>query len=68
MREQLLLLLNTYTNLSASEKKIAVDIIDKLINGSSSEKIALEHLSESFSKATTMNFAPVPGVCPRCGK
>lgn len=72
MREQLLLLLNSHTNLSASEKKLAIEIIDKLVNGSASEKIALEHFSDSLSSksfdSTTMNFAPVPGLCPRCGK
>jgi hypothetical protein len=51
-----------------SRLKWKADIINKLITGSASEKIALEHFNESLSKSSTMNFAPVPGTCPRCGK
>jgi hypothetical protein len=69
MEQAILLALSKYKNLSESEKKLIANGIVKFISDindkpQSERTIVLEHLS----KDTTINFAPVPGTCPRCGK
>lgn len=72
--QQIILALSLIPNLSDSEKRTIATIIHKFITGTQQEKIKLNEslgiATEALSstRGTTMNFAPVPGVCPRCGK
>jgi hypothetical protein len=73
IKRQILNLLHTYANLSDKDGELVLELIDKLANARDSEKtsihnIVTEDLRKGFSTDSVINFAPVPGVCPRCGK
>lgn len=67
MSENVDQLIRQITLLSSLDKKELFEKLGKGIPG-----IGLEHRSRHFIgesiKSTTINFAPTPGACPRCGR
>lgn len=64
-----------WTELDASERNEVVGLINKFQEAKTTtekQSIAAEHINESkrsyVAKSTTMNFGPVPGACPTCGR
>ncbi|MDA8503802.1 hypothetical protein NNO02_15235 [Citrobacter sp. Awk 2] len=61
-----------WTSLTEAEREEAVELINEFQNANEKrkEEIAMESFNESASlrKSTTMNFGPLGGGCPYCGK
>jgi hypothetical protein len=60
-----------FLKLTPSEKNRAIEVIAKLRAAQSpltERQIVKSFGLESFENATTINFAPIPGGCPACGK
>ncbi|NKF95637.1 hypothetical protein GO290_02735 [Ralstonia solanacearum] len=64
--------LAVWVSLTDAERAAAVGLINEFQNADKArrDQIALEHLNESrtVQKATTMNFGPLQGGCPYCGR
>ena len=64
--------LAVWTTLSAVERKEAIELINNYERADENRKkeIATESLNESrtLQKSTTVNFGPLGGGCPYCGK
>lgn len=64
--------LAVWASLTPTEREEAIKLINDYQNADDKRKkeIAMESLSESRSivKSTTMNFGPLGGGCPYCGK
>lgn len=65
--------LAVWTSLTPTEREEAIKLINDYQNADENRKkvIALESLNESRSvvkSSTTMNFGPLGGGCPYCGK
>ena len=65
-------ILAVWTTLSPDEREDAVKLINEYQNADSVRRneIATESLNESrtLQKSTTVNFGPLGGGCPYCGK
>lgn len=61
-----------WASLTTAEREEAVKLINEYQNADEVRKkeIAMESLNESrrLQKSTTMNFGPLGGGCPYCGK
>jgi hypothetical protein len=64
-----------FSQLTLVERNEVVGLIKKYQEAktpSEQQTIAVEHINESkrsfIAKSTTMNFGPVPGACPTCGR
>ena len=65
--------LTVWSSLTAAEREEAVKLINEYQNADEKRRkeMAMESLSESRSlqkSSTTMNFGPLGGGCPYCGK
>jgi hypothetical protein len=65
--------LTVWSSLTAAEREEAVKLINEYQNADEKRRkeMAMESLSESRAlqkSATTMNFGPLGGGCPYCGK
>ncbi|HCI4281135.1 TPA: hypothetical protein NO555_004486 [Klebsiella variicola subsp. variicola] len=64
--------LAVWSTLTKAERDEAIKLINNFQNSDEKrkEEIALESFNESASlrKSTTMNFGPLGGGCPYCGK
>lgn len=64
--------LAVWASLSSDERSEAVKLINEYQNADKKRKdeMTMESLSEgrTFHKSTTMNFGPLSGKCPYCGK
>ncbi len=64
--------LAVWASLTPTEREEAINLINDYQKADDKRKkeIALESLNESRSivKSTTMNFGPLGGGCPYCGK
>lgn len=54
--------------LNNAEKEELIEILGKGIPGVGLEHRSGDFIGESSTGFTTINFAPTPGTCPRCGK
>ncbi|HCT7915536.1 hypothetical protein [Pseudomonas xantholysinigenes] len=72
MSEKAKRVLSVWVSLTPEEREEAVKLINEYQNADERKKkeISLESLNEShwFAKSTTMNFGPLGGECPYCGK
>jgi hypothetical protein len=64
-----------WAQLTPAERTEVIGLINKYQEAKTQtekEGIAVEHINESkrsfIVKSTTMNFGPVPGTCPTCGR
>ena len=60
-----------WVSLTPAEKAEAIKLINEYQKADGKNKIALDSLHESRSlvkSSTTMNFGPLGGGCPYCGK
>ncbi|MEH0876574.1 hypothetical protein QM999_18125 [Pectobacterium cacticida] len=72
MSEKAKRVLAVWVSLTQAERNEAVKLINEYQNADEKKRqeISLESLNESRSvvKSTTMNFGPLGGGCPYCGK
>ncbi|KGF62072.1 hypothetical protein [Pseudomonas lutea] len=64
-------IVNAFMKLSDSEKRKVIEVVVKLQRATGAlieRQIIKSYGLESMENATTINFAPVPGGCPTCGK
>lgn len=71
MNDNVSKVVGAFLKLTSSEKRMVVEVIGKLQGAHTplvERQIVKSFGLESFEGATTINFAPIPGGCPTCGK
>ncbi|MGV6393682.1 hypothetical protein ACTUVN_002380 [Pseudomonas caspiana] len=71
MNDKVTIFVKAFLALSADERKSVLAITAEMAKAAgplNESRIAKSFGLENFESATTINFAPLPGTCSKCGR